>query len=263
MKKKKPEGPWKAALRDILRDFRHKNEYELMPYLVEDGEKHPVAVICPGGGYNVVCSFVEGEPFARALNKMGICAVVVYYHTREQARFPGPQDDLARAVKEVLSKAEEWNLDVSNYSVWGSSAGGHLAASFGTETMGFAKYGLPAPHTMVLVYPVITLGDNTHEGTRNNLLGKEASSEEIAARSIHLNVTQRYPRTFLWCGDADRTVPPVNSHMMEQALKEKGVEVRFLEYPGVDHGVGLGIGTAANGWLGEAVKFWLGETVDS
>ncbi len=255
---KKNERTPKPGLFKVIRDIRHKNEYELVPYLVEDGKKHPVAIICPGGGYYAVCSFAEGEPFAKEMNKLGISAVVLYYRVREKARFPNPQDDLARAVEEVLSKAEAWNLDVSTYSVWGSSAGGHLAASFGTESMGFAKYSLPAPHTMVLTYPVITLGDNTHEGTRDNHLGKTASQQEIDAKSIHLNITESYPRTFLWCGDGDKTVPPVNSHMMASALREKGVEVNFQEFSGVDHGVGLGIGTAASGWIHEAVKFWLG-----
>ena len=38
-------------------DFLHKNEYELIPYVIDDGKKHPVAIICPGGGDKMVCSF--------------------------------------------------------------------------------------------------------------------------------------------------------------------------------------------------------------
>ena len=41
------------------RDFHHPNEYELVPYLVDDGKKHPFAIICPGGAYGMVCSYVE------------------------------------------------------------------------------------------------------------------------------------------------------------------------------------------------------------
>ncbi len=243
----------------FYRDALHKNEYDIMPYLVKDGKRHPVAIICPGGGYSMVCSFVEGRPFARALNRMGISVVVVYYRVREQAGFPNPQDDLARAVREVHAKAEAWNLDMSNYSLWGSSAGGHLAGSFSTESMGWAKYGLPAPHTTVLIYPVVTMGPETHMGTRENLIGKDPSREEIFAKSVHTQVTDKFPRTFLWCGDADSVVPPANSHMLAQALAEHGVEHKYIEYPGIDHGVGLARGTVAEGWLEEAVKFWLGK----
>lgn len=82
------------------RDFHHPNEYELVPYLVDDGKKHPFAIICPGGAYGMVCSYVEGEPFAEKLNSMGIHAFVLYYHVREKALYPAPQEDLARAVRQ-------------------------------------------------------------------------------------------------------------------------------------------------------------------
>lgn len=40
------------------------------------------------------------------------------------------------------------------------------------------------------------------------------------------------------------------------ALKENGVSYEFREYPGVDHGVGLGKGLACEPWLDVAVTFW-------
>lgn len=238
-------------------DFHHPNDYELIPYLVKDGKKHPFAIICPGGGYGMVCSFVEGKPFAEKLNALGIHALVLYYRVREKALYPAPQEDLARAVREAHGKAELWNLDTENYSIWGSSAGGHLAASFGTETMGYVKYGLPKPGAMVLVYPVVTMGDLTHEGSREHLLGKERTPDAERMASVELQVTQHYPPTFLWCGDADATVPPENSRMLAAALKQAGVAVQFEEYPGIDHGVGLGTGTVCEEWFRKAVAFWL------
>ncbi len=244
---------------DVARDFYHTNDYELVPYLVEDGKKHPTAIICPGGAYGMVCSYVEGEPFAKKLNRMGIHALVLYYHVREKALYPAPQNDLARAVREAHEKAEVWNLDMENYSVWGSSAGGHLAASFGTEIMGYPKYCLPKPGAMVLIYPVVTMGSLTHEGTRDHLLGKDPTSKMLHMASIEQQVTPSYPPTFLWCGDADATVSPENSRMLAAALKEAGIAVQFEEYSGIDHGVGLGTGTVCEDWLEKAVAFWLAQ----
>ena len=100
------------------------NEYQLKTYLIKDGKPHPVAVICPGGGYRRVCSFIEGYPFAKKLNAMGYHAAVVYYRVNKLARYPAPQEDLARAIRELHDKAQEWQLDMKGYSVWGSSAGG-------------------------------------------------------------------------------------------------------------------------------------------
>lgn len=241
----------------VRRDAMHPNEYELVPYLVDDGQKHPVALICPGGGYGMVCSYVEGEPFAEKLNSMGIHALVLYYRVREKARYPGPQDDLARAIREMHARAEEWKLDVADYSIWGSSAGGHLVASMGTENMGYVRYDLPKPGALVLIYPVITMGKLTHEGSRDQLLGTAPGEERIAFASVEQQVTPRYPATFVWAGDADGTVPVENSRMLHAALQKAGVPCRYAEYPGIDHGVGLGVGTVCEDWFGKAVTFWL------
>ena len=36
-----------------------------------------------------------------------------------------------------------------------------------------------------------------------------------------------------------------------------GVPVARHIYPGVDHGIGPGTGTAAQGWIDQAARFWL------
>ena len=108
------------------RDFFHKNDYELVPFVIDDGKPHKVAIICPGGGYSMVCSFTEGKPFAKYLNSKGISAFVLYYHVKKKAKYPQPQEDLARAVKEIFDNKDKYNLDVSDYSLWGASAGGRL-----------------------------------------------------------------------------------------------------------------------------------------
>lgn len=238
------------------RDFYHPNDYELVPYLVDDGKKHPFAIICPGGAYGMVCSYVEGEPFARKLNSMGIHAFVLYYHVRDKALYPAPQEDLARAVREVHERAEQWKLDTRNYSVWGSSAGGHLAASFGTEAMGYPRYNLPKPGALVLIYPVVSMGPQSHPDTRMHLLGEAPSAEAVYMASVEKQVTHSYPATFLWCGNGDQLVPPDNSRMLAAALAEHGIPYEYVEYPEVDHGVGLGTGLVCEDWLERAVAFW-------
>ena len=69
---------------------------------------------------------------------------------------------------------------------------------------------------LVLVYPVVTMGEKTHEGTRNHHLGRDATKEQIDFSSVEKQITENYPPTFLWCGDADKTVHPDNSRMLAQ-----------------------------------------------
>lgn len=237
-------------------DYWRGRDYGLKEYVIRDGKRHPFALICPGGGYEMVCSFIEGAPYAKKLNKLGYSAFVLYYRCGEKAAFPAPQDDLAKALRNILSRADELSLETENYSLWGSSAGGHLAAAFGTEKIGYSKYNLPKPGAIILSYPVITMGKLTHEGSRKNLLGEAATEEMVQLTSIENQVTGDYPPTFLWCGDADRTVDPENSRAMARALTANGVPHQFIEYPGVDHGVGLGTGLPCEPWFRNAVSFW-------
>lgn len=240
-------------------DFWRPNRYKLKPYLVNDGEKHPFALICPGGGYSMVCSFVEGRPFAEALNKRGYHAFVLYYRVKRKARYPAPQDDLERAIREIFDHAEDWKLDTHNWSLWGSSAGGHLAASFCTE-----ERGVPKPGTLILSYPVITMGEKTHRGSRDTLLGKDADPVLVERLSVERRITGDYPPAYVWNGTADATVDPVNSRILEAALERAGVAHLAEQFEGVGHGVGLAKGTCAEPWFEHAVAFWekAGETAE-
>ncbi len=231
-------------------DFWRPNKYGLKPYLINDGKKHPFAVICPGGGYGMVCSFVEGLPYAEELNKRGYHAFVVYYRVKGKARYPHPQEDLQKAINDIFAHEDEWNLDITNWSLWGSSAGGHLVASMFIE-----DWKIPKPSALVLIYPVITLGEHTHLGTRNNLLGKNASQEMIEKLSINLHIDCNFPRTYFWNGTADKSVDPINSNLLEESLKKAGVSYKRDVFLGVGHGVGLAKGTNAEKWFDKAIEF--------
>lgn len=249
----------KRTLESRIREFfdtHRRNRYGLKPYLLKDGKVHPVAVIVPGGGYRRVCSFIEGRPYAKKLNAMGYHAVVVYYRVREKARYPAPQEDLAQAIGTLLKKARAWKLDMNGYSLWGSSAGGHLAASFGTESMGWKRFGLPKPGAVILSYPVVTMGEKAHQGSRNHLLGPNPDAQAVAMTSIEQQITAAYPPTFLWWGANDHSVDPDNSRMLKAALEEHQIPCVCTEYQNTGHGVGMGQGHPCQGWFERAAAFW-------
>lgn len=241
---------------DAKRDLSRENKYELQTYVIEDGKKHPFAIICPGGAYMAVCGFNGGKPYAQKLNEIGISAFVLYYRCKEKAMFPKPMDDLARAVKEVFSKAGKWNLDTDHYSIWGSSAGGHLAATFGTECIGYQHYHLQKPEILVLCYPIVSMGEQGHNICRKNLLGECPSEEMIEKLSVERQITKNYPPVFMWCGEEDREIVLPGCKLMLQELKKHQILCQFTEYPCVGHGVGLGTGLSCEGWIEKAVEFW-------
>lgn len=241
------------------KDSNLPNEYYLLDdYVIKDGQIHPYAIICPGGGFAKVSSYIEGTPIAKKLNEKGISAFVLYYRIKEKSFFPNPIDDLAEAVRYTQKNSVNYNICSSNYSIWGSSAGGYLAASFGTENMGFSKYKLPKPKAIILAYPVISMSKQfCHKGTHDRFLGENATTEMEDFTSIEKNVTKKFPPTYVWCGKNDQTVNPKNTHMMEAALNEAGVAVCAKFFNDASHGIGPGSGTDAEGWINEAVQFWM------
>lgn len=243
------EEQWQMFL-----DVNAESKYELRSYIL--GKKSPFVVICPGGGYEMVAAGIEGDPYAKKLNALGYSAFVLYYHTKAGAQAPQPMDDLARAIRYILDNAEELNVDRQQFSIWGSSAGGHLAASFGTKALGYEHYKLPKPSVLVLAYPVISMQDSLgHQGSRERLLGKEADPALKLAYSIESQVDSGYPPTFVWNCVTDEVVPPENSHALFEALCKKSIPCKFCQYSEGYHGSGLSRGELAESWFDDAASF--------
>ena len=140
-----------------------------------------------------------------------VSADSVYYRLKTKALYPAPVEDLARAVREVLAKADEYHIDPKRYSIWGGSAGAHLAAAFGTKNMGYPLYRLPKPAALVLAYPVISMTKELgHKQSHDFFVGKDATPEQEAFASIEQHVDADYPATYIWCSDDDNVVNPDN-----------------------------------------------------
>ena len=219
-------------------------------------------VIFPGGGYGGLASH-EGKDYALWLNEQGIAGFVLKYRLGSGGyRHPVMLNDAARAVRTVRSRAGEWKLDPQRIGVMGSSAGGHLASTILTHfDAGNPSASDPIdrvssrPDLGILCYPVITMGEKTHQGSKNNLLGKDPSPELVKLLSNELQVTKDTPPTFLWHTVEDKGVPADNSLMFAAALQEAGVPYALHIYEKGRHGIGL-----ANGhpWTHNCV-FWLKE----
>lgn len=236
-----------------VKDYWLPNKYRLDEYPILNGEKKPFALVIPGGGYSMVCSFAEGLPYAKALNKEGYAAFVLRYRVGKKAKYPATLDDVAKALKYIIDNADRLNVDVNNYSVWGSSAGGHLA---GLYSANYKNYGLPKPNALILTYPVVTMGELTHEGSKMNLIGENATEDMIKKTSIENLVDKNFPNTYVWYSLEDKTVNPQNSKMLIKVLEENSICHKSHEFKTGAHGIGLGIGTECEPWFKEAIEFW-------
>lgn len=221
-------------------------------------------VICPGGGYQRHVTDREGHPIARWLTDHGILGVVLEYRL-PQGRPQVPLLDAQRAIRMVRSRAAEWQVAPDRIGILGFSAGGHVASTAGTHfDDGDPKSADPLarascrPDFLMLVYPVITMGEATHAGSLKNLLGDAPSPELVRLYSNELQVTDRTPPAFLVHAQDDATVPPVNSRQFRDALQAHHVPVEYLELPSGGHGLNGCQGPLWEEWKARALV-WLAQ----
>ena len=203
-------------------------------------------VVLPGGGYSHLSDIKEGSDVARWLNSLGISAFVLKYRLGMTYHQPNQLLDAARALRYVRANADKWDVDPARIGIIGFSAGGHLASTLGTRfDAGRSNSPDPIervssrPDIMMLLYPVITMGEFTHAGSKRNLLDENPTDDLVKQYSNELHVSADTPPTFLVHTMTDSAVPVENSLMFVQALRKAKVPVEFHLYEKGPHGFGL------------------------
>ncbi len=223
-------------------------------------------VICPGGGYGGLAPH-EGAGYAEWLADHGVAGIVLKYRLGSKGyRHPAMLNDAARAVRLTRSKAGEWKIDTKRVGIMGSSAGGHLASTLLTHfDAGKADDADPIEHFSsrpdigILCYAVISMGPNTHGGSKKNLLGENPAPELVELLSNEKQVTKDTPPCFIWHTWEDTAVRVENSLDFAAAMRKAGVPFDLHVYQKGSHGMGLG-GNRANGtlhpWAADCL-YWL------
>jgi dipeptidyl aminopeptidase/acylaminoacyl peptidase len=104
---------------------------------------------------------------------------------------------------------------------------------------------------------VITLGEFTHQGSLQNLLGPDPAPERIASLSNETQVSAQTPPCFIWHTTQDAGVPVENSLLFATALRRAGVPFELHLYEHGGHGLGLpNSGNKAPPWDETCIR-WL------
>jgi acetyl esterase/lipase len=257
---------WPAAAPGALGDTTNDIP-TLTPYLPDGTNGTGAAmVICPGGGYAHLAPH-EGNDYALWLNQHGItCFVLKYRLGSDGYHYPAEFQDVTRAVRWVRAHATDYKIDPNRIGIMGSSAGGHLAATLlthfdsgDTNAADVVERQSSRPDLGILCYAVITMGKFTHQGSRENLLGKDPSPDLVKLLSNELQVTTNTPPCFIWATDEDKTVPVENSLMFAEALRKNHVPFALHIFQKGGHGMGLADKppfTHPHPWAGDCL-FWL------
>ena len=218
-------------------------------------------MVTPGGGYVRVVIDKEGYEIGRWLAARGWTAFVLFY------RLPGEgwKDsadvalaDAQRAMRLIRHRAAAYGVQPERVAAMGFSAGGHVCADLATRfgakvyTPVDAADGLSArPDIAAPIYAVQSMTlPVAHPGSRELLLGKNASPELERIHTPALNVTSNTPPCFLVHAEDDNVVPVDNSLQLRAALKAANVPVETHLFTNGGHGFGLrnAIGKPAAIW---------------
>jgi acetyl esterase/lipase len=256
---------------DLIKDEKggshiyHVHRPVLSVALPAPGTANGAAVIaCPGGGYvRLPVASAHGSE-AQWLKSLGVTTFVLTYRLGNSGLY-APLQDVTQAIRIVRSRAAEFGLDPRRIGVFGSSAGGHLAAWASTAyDEPAAKTGSPLdtvsarPDFAILEYPVITMQvPYAHGGSRRALIGGHPTPEQIQATSVELHVTAQTPPTFVLSTEADKSVPQENAMMYYEALLRAHVSAELHLYELGPHGFGFRKGLGTTSLWPELAAAWM------
>jgi acetyl esterase/lipase len=224
----------------------------------EPAKKNGAAVLwMVSGGWVSNHSGVSPNTYQPLLDR-GYTVFAVVHGSQPRFIVPEIEEDIHRAVRFVRHNVARWGVDPNRFGISGSSAGGHLSLTIGTQG-GPGKPDAKDPidressavQAVACFYPPTdflnwsragedfwdyeptrkyapALGPRweTHEGRQS--LGPEISPIRF--------VTPKMPPTLIIQGDADVTVPLYQAQRFEQKCREVGAPFKLIVKPGAGHG---------------------------
>lgn len=232
-----------AAGSDLLLDLHLPTE--------QAGPRVPVALFLHGGGWT---SGTRDDSrwlglLREPLLARGIAVATADYRLAPEHRWPAQLEDAKCAVRFLRASAERFGFDSDAIGVWGSSAGGHLAAMLGTTEPGAFEGDGGHPGVSSRVRAVVDLwgpADLTsregwprgHEAVFRLVFGtSDPGSPVLAAASPVSHVTADDSPFLILHGDEDVLVPLQQSRALADRLDAAGVEARLVVVEGGDHGL--------------------------
>ena len=218
-------------------------------------------LVTPGGGYSVIVIDVEGYQVGPWLSERGWTVFVLYYRLPGEGwanRADVPLADAQRAMRLIRSRAPHYGFDPDKVGALGFSAGGHVCGDLATrydaklyDPLDAADRLSARPAIAAPIYAVQSMSQPlAHGGSRDMLLGPNASPELQRAHSPAHNVTAATPPCFMAHAEDDTTVSVENTVEMRAALKAAGVKVETHLFTAGGHGLGL------PGPAGEPARHW-------
>lgn len=240
--------------KDLVYQTGGHERQKLDLYLPADA-KGPLPLILwiHGGGWQAG-SKQSCLPLQQGYVGRGYAVASLGYRLSGHATFPAQIQDCRAAIRWLRVHAAEYRLDPERFAVWGSSAGGHLAAMVGTvdDSEGFdvgdnlevsarvqavCDYYGPTDFKAFVTTPGYE-GHAKPDSPESKLIGGTVLEHPDRIRAVNpiTYVTPQDPPFLIVHGEQDRTVPPGQSLLLHEALVKAGVSSHLHRIEGAGHG---------------------------
>ncbi|WP_078546830.1 alpha/beta hydrolase family protein [Litchfieldia alkalitelluris] len=228
----------------------HESQFGVLR-VPENLESCPVIVLIHGGFWQARYNLEENNPIAEDLTKRGFATWNIEYRRvgEDGGGWTGTFNDGISAINYLYRIKESFPLDISNVTVIGHSAGGHLALWLGSRIQASSKDNGAFNELTVAFQKVISLAGVTdlvkmwkihdQKGMRShvaNLLG--GTPDEVNERYKLTSPAELVPikvEQVLIHGESDRHVPVDLSRDYYNYAKEKGENVKLVILPDIEH----------------------------
>lgn len=211
----------------------------------------------------------QSKLYATALVKAGYTVFSVNHRALPRFRYPGPVEDVQRAVRFIRHNAKVYGIRADRIGASGGSSGGHLVSMLGTlDGKGNASDPDPVERESAKVQCVVARAAPIDFLTGTNgsfILGMTRplpEAKDSAEYRLHVeaspvfHVTPDDPPFLLMHGDKDESVNFAQSEEMEAKLKAAGVTVKLLRIAGAGHGPTFPGAVNPPDYLGEMVRWF-------
>jgi acetyl esterase/lipase len=210
----------------------------------------PTVVFVHGGGWEIGEKDTPDE-IAPEMIRRGYVVASINYRLAPQSRWPAQIEDVKCAIRYLRAEAGTYHLDAERIGVWGSSAGGHLAALLGLtdSRAGFdGQGGYPDQSSRVQAVvdlygpadlPALTkTGSDRMVETMQRVFGAGGKMpvELLQQASPVAYVSSAAPPFLILQGDKDTMVPASQSEELYRRLRAAGVPATLVLVRNGDHG---------------------------
>ncbi len=219
-----------------------------------DDKKFPLIMFVQGSGWrtqNLSENLVHLLEFA----KRGYVIAIVEYRPSSTAIFPAQIKDTKTAIRFMIKKAKEYQIDTDKIIVWGDSSGGHTALMTGLtmdqsdfdDEWQKENFSIKAivdyygPTDIIRMNEEPSAVDHLSKYSREGLLIgsknvlESAELLKTASPLMYIKKQKEIPPIIIFHGNKDRKVPFHQSVLLYDCLKENNKEVECYQLKYADH----------------------------